>query len=193
MTQPVVGILMGSDSDLEIMMEAARTLDIFNVPYEVEITSAHRSPVRTRRYATLAIKRGLKVLIVGAGSAAALAGVMAAETVLPVIGVPIASSPLSGVDALHSTVQMPSGVPVATMAIGKAGATNAAVFAVQILAAGGNADLTKQLVDYKKMLADKVLKVSKTVQQRLRDSLADNSDDGPAASDIKPRNARRSR
>jgi 5-(carboxyamino)imidazole ribonucleotide mutase len=90
-------------------------------------------------------------------------------------------------------VQMPSGVPVATMAIGKAGATNAAVFAVQILAAGGNADLTKQLVDYKKMLADKVLKVSKTVQQRLRDSLADNSDDGPAASDIKPRNARRSR
>src|ERR671933_828134 len=127
MKQPVIGILMGSESDLEIMMEAARTLDYFNVPYEIEITSAHRSPARTRRYATLASKRGLKVLIVGAGSAAALAGVMAAETVLPVIGVPIASSPLSGVDALHSTVQMPSGVPVATMAIGKAGSTNAAI------------------------------------------------------------------
>jgi 5-(carboxyamino)imidazole ribonucleotide mutase len=170
MRSPVVGILMGSDSDLEIMMEAARTLDLFNVPYEIEITSAHRSPVRTRRYATLAAKRGLKVLIVGAGSAAALAGVMAAETVLPVIGVPIDSSPLSGVDALHSTVQMPSGVPVATMAIGKAGAINAAVLAVQILATGGESELTGRLVDYKKMLADKVTKVSKAVQQRLRDS-----------------------
>jgi phosphoribosylaminoimidazole carboxylase PurE protein len=169
MKQPVVGILMGSDSDLEVMLDAARTLEFFNISYEVEITSAHRSPARTRRYATLASKRGLKVLIVGAGSAAALAGVMAAETVLPVIGVPIASSPLSGVDALHSTVQMPSGVPVATMAIGKAGAANAAILAVQILAAGGDAKLTKQLQDYKKMLADKVSAVSKAVQQRLRD------------------------
>lgn len=168
MKQPLVGILMGSDSDLEIMLESARTLDFFNVPYEIQITSAHRSPARTRRFASLAAKRGLKVLIVGAGSAAALAGVMAAETVLPVIGVPIASSPLSGVDALHSTVQMPSGVPVATMAIGKPGATNASIFAVQILAAGGNSDLTKRLHNYKKMLADKVSAVSKAVQQRLQ-------------------------
>jgi 5-(carboxyamino)imidazole ribonucleotide mutase len=176
MKQPVVGILMGSDSDLEVMMEAARTLELFNVPYELEITSAHRSPAKTRRYATLAAKRGLKVLIVGAGSAAALAGVMAAETVLPVIGVPIASSPLSGVDALHSTVQMPSGVPVATMAIGRAGATNAAVLAVQILAAGGNEGLTKQLTEYKKMLADKVTAVSKAVQQRLREEREQTAD-----------------
>ena len=168
MKQPLVGILMGSDSDLNIMMEAARTLEHFDVPYEVQITSAHRSPARTRRYAALAVKRGLKVLIVGAGSAAALAGVMAAETVLPVIGVPIDSSPLSGVDALHSTVQMPSGVPVATMAIGKAGATNAAILAVQILAVGGNAELTKRLHGYKRMLADKVSAVSKAVQQRLK-------------------------
>ncbi|MEW6730146.1 MAG: 5-(carboxyamino)imidazole ribonucleotide mutase [Acidobacteriota bacterium] len=173
MKQPLVGILMGSDSDLEIMMEAARTLDQFGVPYEVEITSAHRSPARTRRYASLAVKRGLKVLIIGAGSAAALAGVVAAETILPVIGVPIASSPLSGVDALHSTVQMPSGVPVATMAIGKAGATNAAILAVQILATGNNVELTNQLYDYKKMLANKVSAVSKAVQQRLRDSQTD--------------------
>lgn len=163
---------MGSDSDLEIMMESARTLDLFNVPYEIQITSAHRSPARTRRYASLAVKRGLKVLIVGAGSAAALAGVMAAETVLPVIGVPIASSPLSGVDALHSTVQMPSGVPVATMAIGKAGATNASILAVQILAAGGNSELTKRLYNYKKMLAHKVSTVSKAVQQRLQEGKA---------------------
>ncbi len=169
MNKPLVGILMGSDSDLEIMMETVRTLDLFDVPYEVEITSAHRSPARTRRYATLASKRGLKVLIIGAGSAAALAGVTAAETILPVIGVPIASSPLSGVDALHSTVQMPSGVPVATMAIGKAGATNAAILAVQILATADNPELTKRLQDFKKMLANKVSAVSKVVQQRLRE------------------------
>src|SRR5881628_3240075 len=113
---PQVGIIMGSDTDLPIMQEAARTLKQFCIPFEIEIVSAHRSPARTSEYARTARQRGLKAIIVGAGAAAALAGVVAAETTLPVIGIPIASSPLSGMDSLLSTVQMPGGVPVATMA-----------------------------------------------------------------------------
>ena len=134
-TAPLVGILMGSDSDLPIMTEAAKMLKQFSIPFEIEITSAHRSPVRTSEYARAARRRGLKVIIVGAGAAAHLAGVIAAETTLPVIGVPIDSSPLSGLDALLSTVQMPGGVPVATMAVGKAGAINAGIFATEIIGA----------------------------------------------------------
>jgi phosphoribosylaminoimidazole carboxylase PurE protein len=169
--KPVVGILMGSDSDLDVMIEAAKTLKELGVPHELIVTSAHRSPDRTRRYIRSADRRGLKVLIVGAGGAAHLAGVVAAETTLPVIGVPIASSPLSGVDALHSTVQMPSGVPVATMAIGKAGATNAAVFAAQILAVGGDGAVAEKLRGYKKALAEKVAVRSRLVQQQVEKML----------------------
>src|SRR6266498_1926629 len=119
--KPVVGIIMGSDSDLPIMQEAAKILKQFEIPYEIGVYSAHRSPHRTVEYVRTARSRGLKLIIAGAGSAAHLAGVTAAETTLPVIGVPIDSSPLSGLDALLATVQMPQGVPVATMAIGKAG------------------------------------------------------------------------
>ncbi|MBI2875270.1 MAG: 5-(carboxyamino)imidazole ribonucleotide mutase [Candidatus Tectomicrobia bacterium] len=125
---------MGSPSDLPVMEEAAGMLDSWGIPYELFLTSAHRSPRRTFEYARTARQRGLRVLIVGAGGAAHLAGVIAAETTLPVIGVPIDSSPLKGWDALLSIVQMPGGVPVATMAVGKAGAKNAAIFAAQIFA-----------------------------------------------------------
>ncbi len=158
---------MGSESDLEVMLEAAKTLEELGIPYEIEVTSAHRSPERTRRYAKSASRRGLRVLIIGAGGAAHLAGVVAAETTIPVIGVPIASSPLSGVDALHSTVQMPGGVPVATMAIGRAGATNAAVLSAQILATGGNSQLARRLTAYKQNLVHRVLAHSKSVKRKI--------------------------
>lgn len=170
---PLVGILMGSDSDLAVMIESVKTLRELGVPYEVVVTSAHRSPERTRRYASTAARRGLKVLIVGAGGAAALAGVVAAETILPVIGVPLDSSPLSGVDALHSTVQMPAGVPVATMAIGKAGAVNAAILAAQILAAGGHHEVAAKLRHYKQELARKVAARSRSVQKQLAQALGE--------------------
>jgi phosphoribosylaminoimidazole carboxylase PurE protein len=132
--KPKVGIVMGSDSDLEVMREAEKRLDYFGIPYETRILSAHRTPRKTQEYAADAAGRGIEVIIVGAGAAAHLAGVVAAHTTLPVIGVPIDSSSLKGLDALLSTVQMPAGVPVATMAIGKAGAANAGIFAAAILA-----------------------------------------------------------
>ena len=119
--QPLVSIVMGSDSDLEVMREAAKALDDFGIAYEMDITSAHRSPARTSEFARQAAGRGIKVIIAGAGGAAHLAGVIAAETTLPVIGVPMPSSSLQGLDALLATVQMPAGIPVATLAIGKAG------------------------------------------------------------------------
>ena len=149
--KPRVGILMGSDSDLQVMQEAANVLKQFEIPYEIGIYSAHRSPHRTNEYVRSARQRGLKVIIAGAGSSAHLAGVAAAETTLPVIGVPIDSSPLSGLDSLLSTVQMPPGVPVATMGIGKSGATNAGILAVQILALEDE-KLMKRLVDHKERL-----------------------------------------
>ncbi|MDI6789640.1 MAG: phosphoribosylamine--glycine ligase [Thermodesulfobacteriota bacterium] len=130
---PLVGIVMGSDSDLPIMVETTSVLKKMDIPYELTIASAHRSPQRTHEYAQKAAERGLEIIIAGAGAAAHLAGVIASETTLPVIGVPINSSALNGLDSLLSTVQMPPGVPVATMAIGKAGARNAAIFAAQIL------------------------------------------------------------
>jgi phosphoribosylaminoimidazole carboxylase PurE protein len=132
--RPLVGIVMGSDSDLEVMAEAASILDAFGIPYEITVASAHRSPERTGRYAKSAIARGVEVIIAGAGGAAHLAGVLASHTVLPVIGVPIPSSTLGGMDSLLSTVQMPGGIAVATMAIGRAGAKNAGIMAAQMLA-----------------------------------------------------------
>jgi phosphoribosylaminoimidazole carboxylase PurE protein len=153
--KPRVGIMMGSDSDYAIMSEASKVLDQFGVANEVMVTSAHRTPARTKKYVGQARKRGIQVLIAGAGAAAHLAGVVAAETTLPVIGVPIGSSPLQGFDSLLSTAQMPGGVSVATMAIGKAGAKNAGLLAVQILALG-DARLTKKLDQYKKDMAKQV-------------------------------------
>ena len=134
MAKPVVGILMGSDSDLPVMQEATAMLQEFGIEYEMTIASAHRTPKKVLEYSQSAEKRGLKVIIAGAGWAAHLAGVVASQTTLPVIGVPIDSSPLKGLDALLSTAQMPGGVPVATMSLGKPGAKNAGVFAAQIIA-----------------------------------------------------------
>ncbi|MBA3015168.1 MAG: 5-(carboxyamino)imidazole ribonucleotide mutase [Proteobacteria bacterium] len=132
MTQkPLVGILMGSDSDLPVMRKAGTVLDEMGVPFEMDISSAHRLPDKTAEYARTARERGLEVIIAGAGMAAHLAGVIAAHTTLPVIGVPLASGPMNGVDALHSTVQMPPGIPVATVAID--GSKNAAYLACEIL------------------------------------------------------------
>src|SRR3990172_3667373 len=134
MAKPVVGILMGSDSDLPVMQEEGVMLQEFGIEYEMTIASAHRTPKKVLEYSLSAEKRGLKVIIAGAGWAAHLAGVVASQTTLPVIGVPIDSSPLKGLDAILATVQMPGGVPVATMSLGKAGAKNAGVFAAQIIA-----------------------------------------------------------
>jgi phosphoribosylaminoimidazole carboxylase PurE protein len=165
--KPVVGIIMGSDSDVEVMQEAARVLKQFDVPYEMGVFSAHRSPHRTAEYVKSARERGLKLIIAGAGASAHLAGVTAAETTLPVIGVPIGSSPLSGFDSLLSTVQMPPGVPVATMGVGKSGATNAAIFAVQILALDDDT-LMKRLIEYKHNLEKSVAEKSKKVEESAR-------------------------
>ncbi len=133
-TAPLVLLMMGSDTDLPVMQEATEILKKFDIPYEMRISSAHRSPARTLALASEAADRGIKIIIAGAGMAAHLAGVVASKTILPVIGVPMPGGALNGVDALYATVQMPAGIPVATMAIGKAGAKNAALFAVQILA-----------------------------------------------------------
>jgi phosphoribosylaminoimidazole carboxylase PurE protein len=146
--KPLVGIVMGSISDSDIMDECVKTLKEMDINFEITISSAHRSPDKTRDYAMNASHRGIEVLIAGAGWAAHLAGVLASYTALPVIGVPIDSSPLRGIDSLLSTAQMPPGVPVATMAIGKGGARNAAVFAAQILALKYS-DIATRLVQYK--------------------------------------------
>lgn len=132
--KPLVAVMMGSTSDAEIMRGSMEQLKQLNIPYEVKITSAHRTPYQTKEYVETAIERGIEVIIAGAGWSAHLAGVIAAHTTLPVIGVPIDSSVLQGMDALLSTVQMPPGIPVATVAIGKGGAKNAAILAAQILA-----------------------------------------------------------
>jgi 5-(carboxyamino)imidazole ribonucleotide mutase len=162
----VVGIIMGSDSDLPVMQETTKVLKQFEVPFEIGVYSAHRSPHRTAEYVRGARNRGLKVIIAGAGSSAHLAGVTAAETTIPVIGVPIDSSPLSGFDALLSTVQMPPGVPVATMGVGKSGATNAGIFAVQILALGDEG-LAMKLSDYKAQLEKNVAEKSQKIQDQV--------------------------
>lgn len=163
----LVSILMGSDSDLDVMMEAAKTLEQFGVPYEIDVTSAHRSPERTRKIVAEAPARGVRVFIIGAGAAAHLAGVVSAESTLPVIGVPLDSSALRGVDALYATVQMPAGIPVATMAIGKAGATNAAIFAVQILALSDE-EFRGKLQQHKRKLAEGVERKSAALREQLK-------------------------
>lgn len=145
---PKVLIMMGSDSDLPVMQEAADILVRFGVEHEMRISSAHRSPVRTMTLASEAAGRGIRIIIAGAGMAAHLAGVVAAKTTLPVIGVPMPGGALNGVDALYSTVQMPGGIPVATMAIGKAGAMNAGLLCVQILALNDEL-LARALNDYR--------------------------------------------
>lgn len=151
----LVSVVMGSDSDLPVMEEAVKVLTEFAVPHELYLTSAHRTPERTTAFARSAGKRGVRIIIVGAGAAAHLAGVIASQTLLPVVGVPIDATSLKGMDALLATVQMPGGIPVATMAIGKAGAKNAALFAVRILALE-DASLQKKLQIYIRKMASEV-------------------------------------
>lgn len=152
----LVSIVMGSKSDLETVQNACDVLKEFGVSYEVRVLSAHRTPTQTHQYATSLKERGVKVVIAAAGGAAHLAGVIAGNTTLPVIGIPIQTSALSGMDSLLSTVQMPKGIPVATVAIGKAGAANAAILATQILALN-DVGLEKKLLEYKKKMAEKIL------------------------------------
>lgn len=159
-----VAIVMGSDSDLPVMQKTSDMLKKFGIEYEITITSAHRSPKRTRDVLKEFISSGVKVIIAGAGSAAHLAGVIAAETILPVIGVPINSSPLQGFDALYSTVQMPGGVPVATMAVGEAGAKNAGVLAAQIIALSDQ-KIKEKLQDFKKEIATEVEKKAENLKK----------------------------
>jgi phosphoribosylaminoimidazole carboxylase PurE protein len=149
---PLVGVLMGSDSDWEVVKAASETLAKFGVAHEVRVISAHRTPDAASQYASDARGRGLKVLICAAGGAAHLAGVIAAHTTLPVVGIPVAGGALNGLDALLATVQMPAGIPVATVAVGSAGPTNAALLAVQILALG-DAALATQMDEHKAALA----------------------------------------
>jgi phosphoribosylaminoimidazole carboxylase PurE protein len=167
-TGPVrVGIVVGSDSDLEVMLEAVKVLDALEVGSEVVVASAHRTPERTHEYASTAHARGIGVLIAGAGGAAALPGVLAASSPLPVIGVPVAATPLGGLDALLSIVQMPKGVPVATVAIGKWGAANAGMLAAQILAVG-DAALASRLAAYREKLADEVEERARRVAAQMK-------------------------
>jgi 5-(carboxyamino)imidazole ribonucleotide mutase len=161
-TNAQVGIIMGSDSDLPVMMEAAKVLDEFGIGYEIKVLSAHRTPELTAEFASGAHKRGIKVIIAGAGGAAHLPGVAAAYHPLPVIGVPVKSKNLDGMDSLLSIVQMPSGVPVATVAIG--GAKNAGILAVQILAAG-NDELLNKLIEYKKKIAEESKKKNEKINK----------------------------
>lgn len=166
-TKPLVAIVMGSESDLPVMEEAVQILKEFNIPYEMTISSAHRSPERTAEYVRQATEKGVEVIIAGAGGAAHLPGVIAAHTILPVIGVPIESS-LMGLDSLLSMVQMPAGVPVATMAIGKAGARNAGVLAGQILA-GKHEWLKEKLINFKQLLKDKVGEQARKISKDIAD------------------------
>jgi phosphoribosylaminoimidazole carboxylase PurE protein len=154
---------MGSDSDLDTMREAAKILEEFGIEYEIDVSSAHRSPARTSEYARKAAARGIRVIIAGAGGAAHLAGVIAAHTSLPVIGVPIPSTSLHGMDSLLATVQMPAGIPVATVAIGKPGATNAGILAAQILALSSDT-LVKKLAAYKEKLVHSVEEKSRKLK-----------------------------
>lgn len=166
MSQPFVSIVMGSKSDYEIMKNCSETLAKFGVPYELIISSAHRSPERTKNYIKEAESKGAVVFIAAAGMAAHLAGALAATTTKPVIGVPMASGDLSGVDALYSTVMMPAGMPVGTVAIGKAGAVNSAFLAMQILAIN-DMKLAQKLLDDRTAKAQQVEVDSKTIEVRL--------------------------
>ena len=165
MSNPIVGIVMGSDSDWPVVEKACATLDKFGVAYETRVISAHRTPETAIDYSKTAEGRGLKVVIAAAGGAAHLAGVLASSTVLPVIGIPVAGGALNGLDALYATVQMPGGVPVATVAVGSAGPVNAALLAVQIL---GTADaaLREKFHAHKAWIAAKVAAADKRIQER---------------------------
>ena len=166
MSTPLIGIVMGSDSDWPLVQKAADTLKSFGVPFEVRVISAHRTPDLAFEYAGQAEARGLKVIIAAAGGAAHLGGVLAAHTVLPVIGIPVAGGALNGLDALYATLQMPAGIPVATVTLGSAGPTNAALLAVQIL---GTADaaLRAKFHDYKEELKKKVVEGNAKVNATL--------------------------
>jgi len=164
--KPLVGILMGSDSDWNLVKEAAVTLHRFGVACEARVLSAHRTPEAAAKYAGSAARRGLKVILAAAGGAAHLAGVIAAHTTLPVLGIPVAGGALNGLDALLATVQMPAGIPVATVTLGSAGPTNAALFAVEILATA-DARLAKRLQEHKQTLKDKVATGDAKVQADL--------------------------
>jgi phosphoribosylaminoimidazole carboxylase PurE protein len=164
--KPVVGVVMGSDSDLATMKRCLKQLDEFGIACEVRIISAHRTPDTAHEYSATAIDRGLKVIIAAAGMSAALGGVLAASTTLPVIGVPMASGPLVGVDAALSTMQMPPGIPVACMSIGGAGATNAAIYAAEILGVSDE-KIAAKLVRFKKAQARKVAKKDADLKKSL--------------------------
>ncbi|MGN1360298.1 MAG: 5-(carboxyamino)imidazole ribonucleotide mutase [Kiritimatiellia bacterium] len=164
MGKPLVALVMGSDSDWPVVQKAAAVLKEFEIPFEVRVLSAHRTPNQAAEYARTAEERGLRVLVAAAGLAAHLGGVLAAHTVLPVIGLPCAGGPLNGLDALYATVQMPGGVPVATVGIGNA--TNAGLLAVQILATA-DAALRARLSDYKLKMADKVAAKDAALQKQL--------------------------
>ena len=158
-SKQLVGIIMGSKSDLETMQESMKVLDELQISYEAHVVSAHRTPDKMFEYAELARERGIKVIIAGAGGAAHLPGMVAAKTTLPVIGVPVQSRTLNGIDSLLSIVQMPGGIPVATVAIGKAGAKNAGLLAASILSTS-NATITKKLDEYREEMTESVLKES---------------------------------
>jgi 5-(carboxyamino)imidazole ribonucleotide mutase len=165
MSQAIVGVVMGSNSDWNIMSKAVEQLETFGVSHEYKVVSAHRTPDLLFEYASTAKQRGLKVIIAGAGGAAHLPGMLAAKTTIPVLGVPVPSRYLKGVDSLHSIVQMPAGVPVATFAIGEAGATNAALFAISILA-NTNEALAKKLRDFRERQSQIALNMSLPPEQR---------------------------
>lgn len=172
--RPRVAILMGSDSDLPVMADAVRVLRNLEIACEVEITSAHRSPGRTVEIVTAAERNGVQVFIVGAGAAAHLAGVVAAHTTRPVLGVPLAASDLQGLDSLLATVQMPAGIPVGTLAIGKAGAANAAWLAAAILSLADDS-LGRRLAEQRGAMAEKVARKSEAAQQTLASLLHERS------------------
>ncbi len=162
--KPVIGIVMGSESDFEVMKKAGDMLDKFKIPYEIDVISAHRSPKLVVKYAEEAIRNELKVIIAGAGKAAHLAGVIAAHTTIPIIGVPISSEDLKGMDALFSMVQMPAGVPVATMGLGSSGAKNAAILAAEILSLS-DTKIFDKLLNYRTVLEEEVLAASERVKK----------------------------
>jgi len=167
---PLIAILMGSDSDLPVMAESARVLEGLDVSYQLEVTSAHRTPERTVEIVRSAVEHGVQVFIVGAGMAAHLAGVVAAHTTLPVLGVPLSAAVLDGMDALLATVQMPAGIPVGTLAIGKAGAANAAWMAASILALSDQG-LADRLTEHRLSMAAKVESRSASAKKRLPELL----------------------
>ena len=169
MRPPVVGVVMGSDSDLPVMQRCIDLLEQFDIPYEPSVLSAHRTPEKAHEYGSTARLRGLKIVIAAAGGAAHLAGVMASLTTLPVIGIPMPTASLGGADSLYSTVQMPAGIPVATVAIGEAGAANAALLAAEILALNDE-ELHHRLLDYRAELRRKVAEKNERLREQLSSS-----------------------